>query len=330
MRTFAFSYNVKARHNWFTLVSNNPHKTAQDITDILPEMACDLAANCNFLFGFFSCNLLEDTIDIKLMVYTLWRINTFKKDQNTQVIRCVPWGTEVKPFPSLWRKMMEYLKQKQTIATPFANRSYQSTPERSHAITTQSRPKASPMRKCRHSTPRRVNIGFHPCCMQRNWFAMIKAKEAEAKGKAPTSAQPAEAPANPSLKPPEYWAICIPKGILCPIKYPIKADWPDNSEEEKECQEQSKDKDTFSDIEDWDGDLEEWKWEQIKTMIIRPPVKPEIHIYIWNSYYSALQTLYRQVWQADQCAFRGRTGRRNSWRFCRRHQIRSTHKKQCL
>ena len=64
-------------------------------------MACELAANCNFLFSFFSCNLPEDTIDVELMVHTLVGIYTFKKDRNTQVIRCSPWGTEVKPFPSL-------------------------------------------------------------------------------------------------------------------------------------------------------------------------------------------------------------------------------------
>ena len=55
---------------WFTLASNISHETPYDITDILPEMASDLAAICNFFFGFFSCNLREDTIDVKLTVHT--------------------------------------------------------------------------------------------------------------------------------------------------------------------------------------------------------------------------------------------------------------------
>ena len=127
-------------------------------------MACDLAANCSFLFGFFSCNLPDDTINVKLTVPTLQGIHTFKKVRNTQMIRCSPWGSEIKPFPSLQRKMMEYLWQKQTITT-----SYQSTPGRNQAITTLSRPKASPMRKCNKtrpikdklSRPRKVIVGFH-------------------------------------------------------------------------------------------------------------------------------------------------------------------------
>ena len=36
---------------WFTLASNNASEAAEDIKDILPEIACNLAANCNFLFG---------------------------------------------------------------------------------------------------------------------------------------------------------------------------------------------------------------------------------------------------------------------------------------
>ena len=64
-------------------------------------MACKLAVNCNFLFGFFSWNLLEDTIDMDIKIQTLCGIVMFKKDRNIQVIKCSPWGTEVKSFPSL-------------------------------------------------------------------------------------------------------------------------------------------------------------------------------------------------------------------------------------
>ena len=99
-------------------------------------MACKLAANCNFLFQCFSCNLPEDTIDVNLKVHTLWGIHVDKKDRSTQVIKCSPQGTEVKPFLSPQRKMMEYIRQRQVIATPFANRSYQP------------RPKATPVRRC--------------------------------------------------------------------------------------------------------------------------------------------------------------------------------------
>ena len=32
-------------------------------------MACDLAPTCNFLFGYFSCTLLEDTLDFGNTTY---------------------------------------------------------------------------------------------------------------------------------------------------------------------------------------------------------------------------------------------------------------------
>ena len=70
-------------------------------------MVSDLAANCNFLLGYFTCSLLEDTIDVDLTVCTLKGIHTFRKDRNTQLSRCSPWGTEMKPFPSLKKKMTE-------------------------------------------------------------------------------------------------------------------------------------------------------------------------------------------------------------------------------
>ena len=58
-----FHVMLKQGMTWFTMASNNPHETPYNITDILPEMACKLASKCNFLFGIFSCNLPEDTID---------------------------------------------------------------------------------------------------------------------------------------------------------------------------------------------------------------------------------------------------------------------------
>ena len=95
---------------------------------ILPEMACNLAANCKFLYGF-TCSLSDDATDVDCEVHTLKGIHTFRKNRNTKISRCNPWGTTVKPFPSLKKKMAEYLRQRQTIANPFANRSYPSRPK---------------------------------------------------------------------------------------------------------------------------------------------------------------------------------------------------------
>ena len=142
--------------------------------------------------------------------------------------------------------MTEYLKQREAIANPFANRSYQSrpkvTPVRRQAIITPSanrsnqfRPKATSVRryklvtftrphKDKLSKPRKINVGYHPEFMQRNWLIMIRAKEASAAKQAPTSAQPAKASAAQCHKSPKYCAICSPLGKLCPNEYAKMAD----------------------------------------------------------------------------------------------------------
>ena len=78
---------------------------------------------------------------------------------------------------------------------------------------------------------------------------MIKEQEAEATKQAPSPAQPAEAPSSLSLNSLST-VLYVPYRKLCPIEYPIKADWPDTSKEEKKSQEENKDIDNFSDIED--------------------------------------------------------------------------------
>ena len=78
-------------------------------------MACKLSANCNLIFGILSCNLPDDTTDVDLKVSTLWGIHMYKKDQSTQVH---PLENGGKPFPSLQKKMVEFLRCRQIIATP--------------------------------------------------------------------------------------------------------------------------------------------------------------------------------------------------------------------
>ena len=111
--------------------------------DILPEMACNLATNCNFLFGFFSFNLPEDKIDVGLTVNALHGIHTFKRYINTKMTKCSPWVTEIKPFPSLQKKMTEYCRQRQANTNPSTNRS------------NQFRPKATSVRRCKLVTTTR-------------------------------------------------------------------------------------------------------------------------------------------------------------------------------
>ena len=82
------------------------------------------------------------------------------------------------------------------------------------------------------------------------------------------TAQPTEALAAQSQKSPKYCNVCTTTGKLCPTEYPIpfKADWSDDSEEEKDSQQQNKNEDNFSDIEVWDGDLEKHKKLEVQEL----------------------------------------------------------------
>ena len=79
-------------------------------------MACDLEPTCNFLFEFFMCTIPEDTIDLDVTVCTLKVIHTFRKDGNTKISKCSPCSMEVKPFQSMWKKMKDYIEERQAIA----------------------------------------------------------------------------------------------------------------------------------------------------------------------------------------------------------------------
>ena len=110
------------------------------------------------------------TIDIFLFVTAIISFH-----RTTQVIKCSPWGSEVTPFPSLQKKMAEFLRHGQIIATPYANKAFQPRPKatatRKHKLETLTRPNREKL-----SQPRKVNVGPYPPATQRNWLATLKAK----------------------------------------------------------------------------------------------------------------------------------------------------------
>ena len=65
--TLALSYHVKAR---FDLVyfgfQQSSRNTIRQHKIFFHKMACDLAPNCSFLIGYFSCNLPEHKIDVEV------------------------------------------------------------------------------------------------------------------------------------------------------------------------------------------------------------------------------------------------------------------------
>ena len=100
------------------------------------------------------------------------------------------------PFPSLQKKMKDYIKEYQAIANPFANGWY---PSRTQPSPFAKRPKGTPVKRSnlvtrchieKLSKPRKVNVGYHPGFLQQNWLA-DKAKEVEAVTQASNFLKPA-------------------------------------------------------------------------------------------------------------------------------------------
>ena len=140
-------------------------------------MACEMSTECDLIFGILKCTLPEDTIDMDLKVHTLWGIPTYRKDRSKQIIKFSPWRTKVQPIPSLKMKMAEFMKCRWIIATPFANRSFQTRPKvvaKKHNLVPVTRPN-----KAELSQPRKINVGPLPDANQQNWAATLgKANDA--------------------------------------------------------------------------------------------------------------------------------------------------------
>ena len=74
------------------------------------QMACILCPECNFIHGYFRCQLPVEMVDVEVKVKTMQGIHTFRRDRTSQVIKCNPWSTKFHPYPSLIQKMKTYLE----------------------------------------------------------------------------------------------------------------------------------------------------------------------------------------------------------------------------
>ena len=206
-------------------------------------MACKLSAYCSLIFGILRCILPEDTIDLDLKACYLQGLHTYKKYRITQVIKCIPCIIEFKPFPSLQKKMAEFLRNRQIITIPFANRSYQPGPKaaatRNCNLVTLTRPNREKLMQSM-----KVNLRPFPLATQQKWLANLKAKEmaGATTSLAPTqTSQPGSPPSMqfpispmpPNTEHTKYSAICTHLGKICPIEFPMSLDWDKDLEEEE-------------------------------------------------------------------------------------------------
>ena len=73
-------------------------------------MACLLQPECNFLHGFFRCQLLVEVVDIEVKITSMQGTHIFRRDRTTHLITCTPWSTRLHPHPTIIKKMKTFLE----------------------------------------------------------------------------------------------------------------------------------------------------------------------------------------------------------------------------
>ena len=62
------------------------------------KVAYDLAVPCNLYYGFSKCSFPGNAIDVDLKVITQKGIPIYKKDFKTQMNKCSPRGSAIRPY----------------------------------------------------------------------------------------------------------------------------------------------------------------------------------------------------------------------------------------
>ena len=88
-------------------------------------MACQLQPECNFLHGFFKCKLPVEVVDVEVKIMSMQWTHLYKRDQTMQVTKCLPWTNNIRPHPTIIKKMKTFLevenKMETTIKTSMPN-----------------------------------------------------------------------------------------------------------------------------------------------------------------------------------------------------------------
>ena len=73
-------------------------------------MACLLQPECNFLHGYFRCQLPVEVVDVEVKITSMQGMHIFQRARTTQLIKCTPWNTRLRPHPTIVKKMRTFLE----------------------------------------------------------------------------------------------------------------------------------------------------------------------------------------------------------------------------
>ena len=125
-------------------------------------MASLLQPECNFLHGFFRCRLLVEVVDVEVKITLMQGMHIFRRDRTTQLIKCTPWSTRLRPHPTIIKKMKTFLEVEgkmelipvQAPANQFMPPLPETNPNVRRNDVTEKRKRATPKKKFRSATPK--------------------------------------------------------------------------------------------------------------------------------------------------------------------------------
>ena len=124
-------------------------------------MACLLQPECNFLHGYFRCKLPVEVVDMEVKVTSMQGTHIFRRDQMTQLIRCIPWTTKLCPHPNIVKKMKMFLEVENkmgpiipALASQFRPPLPETNPNVRKSDATEKRKRVTPKKRFRPATPR--------------------------------------------------------------------------------------------------------------------------------------------------------------------------------
>ena len=125
------------------------------------QMACLLQPECNFLHGYFRCKLPVEVVDVEVKVTSMQGTHIFRRDQTTQLIRCILWPTKFCPHPNIIKKMKTFLEVENKIGPIIPARASQfrlplpeMNPNVRKSDAAEKRKRVTPKKRFRPATPR--------------------------------------------------------------------------------------------------------------------------------------------------------------------------------
>ena len=73
-------------------------------------MACILQPECNFLHGYFRCQLPVEVVDAEVKITSMQGTHIFRRDRMTQLIKCTLWNMRLCPHSMIVKKMKTFLE----------------------------------------------------------------------------------------------------------------------------------------------------------------------------------------------------------------------------